>query len=240
MVTDERIREEVKGFIRQEAIHSRSHARVLDFYREKGLDTRKFEVLVELLFNRVLDEPPLEQKWLGKLLGDRWVVVQVGLIAAIEHFTCVLGRWVLEERSLEDLDPVMLDLCRWHGAEEVEHRSVAFDLFEHLCETQLGFYLSRQALMVIVAPMFLGVWFKCAQFMMHHDATAPELNDISFVKVVAEFERVAQQKKKLPSLGLIIGSLGRWALPSYHPRDEAPDHLADEYLAMSPAALAAQ
>jgi uncharacterized protein len=28
-------------------------------------------------------------------------------------------------------DPVMLDMLRWHGAEEVEHKAVAFDTMKH-------------------------------------------------------------------------------------------------------------
>ena len=41
-------------------------------------------------------------------------------------------------------DPVMLDLLRWHGAEEVEHRSVAFELFQHVS----GSYVRRVETMV--------------------------------------------------------------------------------------------
>ena len=45
--------------------------------------------------------------------------------------------WAVSDLEADELaalgpDPVMFDLLRWHGAEEVEHRSVAFDLFQHL------------------------------------------------------------------------------------------------------------
>jgi predicted metal-dependent hydrolase len=36
-------------------------------------------------------------------------------------------------------DPEMVDLVKWHGAEEIEHRTVAFDLYRHLG----GGYIAR-------------------------------------------------------------------------------------------------
>jgi predicted metal-dependent hydrolase len=38
----------------------------------------------------------------------------------------VLGQWVIQNRGLDyaGTDPVMLDLSRWHDAEEIEHRSL--------------------------------------------------------------------------------------------------------------------
>jgi hypothetical protein len=44
----------------------------------------------------------------------------------------VLGHWILVSRGLEEAgaDPEMLDLLRWHGAEEVEHRSLVFEVHQ--------------------------------------------------------------------------------------------------------------
>jgi len=42
-------------------------------------------------------------------------------------------KWVLDADGLDEaMHPMMLDLVRWHGAEEVEHRCVAFDVYQHL------------------------------------------------------------------------------------------------------------
>jgi Predicted metal-dependent hydrolase len=51
------------------------------------------------------------------------------LIAAIEHYTAVLGDFSLN-CAWDDhgADPTMVDLFRWHGSEEVEHRNVAHDM----------------------------------------------------------------------------------------------------------------
>lgn len=239
LVNDEQLRADVKGFIAQEAIHSRSHSAVLKYYAQHGLDTKGYTDMIELLFNQLLDKHPLQQAWLGDLLGDRWLVFQVGVIAAIEHYTCILGKWVLEERHLDDLDPAMLDLIRWHGAEELEHRNVAFELFEHLCQTRLGFYVSRQALMAIVTPIFLGLWFKGVQYMIKQDPTAPLITPRSLIGIVMQFEKVAAQQQTLPSLKVLFGSLISWAKPSYHPEHEADTQVALDYLATSPAAMAA-
>jgi predicted metal-dependent hydrolase len=49
-----------------------------------------------------------------------WLHRRVADVAAIEHFTAVLGEWVIQNKGLEyaGADDNMLDLLRWHGAEE--------------------------------------------------------------------------------------------------------------------------
>jgi ferredoxin-NADP reductase len=66
-------------------------------------------------------------------------------------------------------DPVMLDLLHWHGAEEVEHRSVAFDLFMHLD----GRYTRRVRSMAAVTPVLAWVFFRGTRYLMHNDPTRP-------------------------------------------------------------------
>jgi len=65
------------------------------------------------------------------------------------------------------VDPTMLDLLRWHGAEEVEHRAVAFDLFQHLD----GRYSRRIRPMLVVAPGMAAMWFLGLRFLMANDPT---------------------------------------------------------------------
>ena len=129
-IADERVRDEVRGFMGQEAVHSRAHGAVLDHLRENGLETRAYTRRVDWMFERLLGDrrvpAPLRRSWLRHRLA---------IIAAIEHFTCVLGDWVICcSGAYEEIgaDAVMLDLLRWHGAEEVEHRCVAFDTFQEL------------------------------------------------------------------------------------------------------------
>jgi uncharacterized protein len=51
------------------------------------------------------------------------------LIAAIEHYTAVMGDFALNcAWDDHNAHPTMVDLFRWHGSEEVEHRMVAHDV----------------------------------------------------------------------------------------------------------------
>ncbi|MGX1407785.1 putative metal-dependent hydrolase/ferredoxin-NADP reductase [Streptomyces ambofaciens] len=129
-IRDERLREDVIGFIGQEAMHSQAHDEVLPHLRDQGLDPTPYTAQVDWLFEKLLGDrtlpPGRPRRW--------WLLERVALIAAIEHYTAFLGDWVLNAEALDrrGADPTMLDLLRWHGAEEVEHRSVAFDLFVHV------------------------------------------------------------------------------------------------------------
>lgn len=229
-VTDPQLYADVKGFIGQEAIHSRSHSNVIEFYKSQGIDLTKFVAISETLFKDLVDELPLKQRWLAKLLGKNWLIFQVGSIAAIEHFTSILGLWVLEEKAINHFDPAVLDLIRWHGAEEVEHRAVAFELFQHLCKSKLGFYMGRQFAMSVVFPIFIILWSRAIRFTIEQD---PHLEKgqlpLSIWGILKEIEKESQDSARLPSMKFIAASIGRWIKPSYHPRKEGGDQLAAYY-----------
>jgi hypothetical protein len=59
------------------------------------------------------------------------------------------------------------------------------------------------------------------------------------IGIVVQFEKVAARQQTLPSLKVLFGSLISWAKPSYHPEHEADTQVALDYLASSPAAMAA-
>jgi uncharacterized protein len=130
LITDETLREDVIGFIGQETIHAEAHQGVLDYFAGHGLDPAPYTRQMEWLFRRILGPRP----GLSEAQAREELIEHVALVAAIEHFTAFLGDWILHTPELDQAGahPVMLDLLRWHGAEEVEHRNVAFDLMVHL------------------------------------------------------------------------------------------------------------
>lgn len=130
LVRDPELLKDVKGFMGQEATHSVQHSYVLDHLAAQDLDTDAYTKHVDYLFRKILGETPP----LGVPIPEpEWLRFRLSVIAAIEQFTAVLGDWVLAAEGLDraGADEVMLDLLRWHGAEEVEHRAVAFDMYQH-------------------------------------------------------------------------------------------------------------
>ncbi len=229
LITDGRLREDVLGFIGQEAIHAEAHQGMLDHLLTEGLDPGPYVRQVEWLFHRVLGDRP----GLSRERAREHVVERVAIIAAIEHFTAFLGNWVLNADALDraGADPVMLDLLRWHGAEEVEHRSVAYDLLGHLDPG----YARRIRTMVITGPALYWLWIRGARFLMAADPqpTGPRQ------KASWRGFRTASQRGLLPSPGETVRSGARYIKRDYHPTQEGSTRQAVAYLATSPAARAA-
>jgi predicted metal-dependent hydrolase len=227
-ITDEQLRSDVKGFIGQEATHSRAHAVVLEHLAAQGIDTRRYTRLIDWAFTRLLTDRPLGIL-VPRFLQRAWLLHRLGIIAAVEHFTAVLGSWILAAEGLDrvDADPVMLDLLRWHGAEEVEHRSVAFDLFR----ARGGGYVQRLLGLAEVAPVLLLLWIRGTFFLMRADPTRPGLpRPRGFFR--------AGRAGLLPTTRELLGALPRFVRPSYHPSTEGSTGAALAYLGRSPAALA--
>lgn len=153
---------------------------------------------------------------------------RIAIIAAIEHYTAFLGNWVLNADELDrrGADPTMLDLLRWHGAEEVEHRSVAFDLFMHVD----GGYRRRARTWATAFTALVFLWQRGARFFMEND---PELTGAK--ASLGQFFRAGAQGT-LPSTGAMLKSIPTYLSRTYHPSQEGSTAQAVAYLAASPGA----
>lgn len=236
-ITDEKLEEDVKGFIKQEAMHARGHTAAIDEYlEERGINTHRNQAIMKFLFDQLLADEPLGRK-LPKWMERRWLLLRLGLIAAIEHQTCVLGTYALENKRWDEAqaDPVFLDLIRWHGAEEVEHRSVAFDLYQHLG----GDYISRYYLTAVALPAIIGLWVDGAAEIMRQDPRFADKKPSVFKPWMwLEWQRTSK-KGLLPSpMKLVLDSLPFFS-PWYDPAKEGSTEMAQAYLKTSPAASAA-
>lgn len=237
-VTDPQLRADVQGFVRQEAIHARSHENALNQYlRRHGLEIDSVLRLADFVFGRLLEEKPLPafgNHALGRRLrarAEKWQLrQQLAIIAAVEHYTCVLGKWVLQAEALDapNIDAALRDLFRWHGAEEVEHRSVAHELHAHLGGTTL----ERQAWALAGFPLLLGLLSYSGMHLMKQD---PGVGAHFF------FPRweAAARRGTLPTLESLFGAALRYLRPSYHPDGEASLADALDYFSRSPAVQAA-
>ncbi len=113
----ERFGAEVQGFIGQEATHRRLHG----------------------LYNAHLAQQGLVNEWEPRSL-ERQQLLQgqdprhlLAITAAFEHFTAILADWLLRNPDLlGSEDPRIATLWMWHSAEESEHKSTAFDLYQAL------------------------------------------------------------------------------------------------------------
>lgn len=240
-VEDDVLREEVRAFIEQEAIHARAHRHGENWLKDKhNMDVSAYRERVDWLFRHLLGDQPLGYK-LPKSLEMRWLVLRVGLIAGIEHFTGMLGDWCMNSEGWDSGDPVVADLFRWHLAEEVEHRSVAFDLFEHLCKTKLGFYISRQAIMAIVFPIFIYAISEGYRSLAEQDTldkNSRRLSKALLPTLLWEMQKMGRKTDNVPTFTYLLRRTVLWLKPNFHPSTEGDTEQALAYLAQSPAALA--
>ncbi|WP_434588726.1 metal-dependent hydrolase [Streptomyces sp. A5-4] len=227
-IRDERLREDVIGFIGQEAMHSQAHDDVLPHLKKQGLDPTPYTAQVDWLFEKLLGDRTLPP---GKA-REWWLMERIATIAAIEHYTAFLGDWVLNADELDrrGADPTMLDLLRWHGAEEVEHRSVAFELFMHVD----GGYRRRARTWATAFTALAFLWQRGMRFFMANDPTL-----LDGKATLRDFLRGGRQGV-LPTTGAVIRSVPRYLSRTYHPSQEGSTAQAVAYLASSPAATAAE
>ncbi|MDF1781254.1 MAG: metal-dependent hydrolase [Alcanivoracaceae bacterium] len=240
-VTDPQLKEDVIGFIRQEGIHAQAHRRGEAWLRDQGYDVDKFRRRIDWLFEILLGEKPLGLSFLkNTLLEKQWLVLRVGIIAAIEHFTGLLGDWCMNSDSWDKGDPVVADLFRWHLAEEVEHRTVAFDLYEHMCQSKPGFYLSRQAVMALVFPIFVYVITEGGRSLAGQDSdpAGQKIAQQNLLRQLIQIERTGRRNGNVPTVSFVLERTLRWVSPWFHPISEGDTEQALAYIARSPAATA--
>lgn len=110
---------EVRVFVTQEATHAAAHkafnAAIID---ANGFDREDIHRWTDLLARRLTE-------------GDE--AARLALLAAGEHLIYSVASWFVSAKRVQRaLPPEVNRLVLWHSMEEIEHTSIAYDLYHHL------------------------------------------------------------------------------------------------------------
>jgi predicted metal-dependent hydrolase len=229
LVKDPQLAEDMRGFIGQEATHADVHEQMLHEYMVvNGIDPKPMLEQIEFLFSKTLapSKSTDPKRRLNHLCDRLW------FIAAIEHYTAVMGDFALN-CAWDDYgaDPTMVDLFRWHGSEEVEHRNVAHDVASYFHDS----YVDRIRAMMMAVVMIFAFFQRGAWYLSKTD---PAL-DVGWF----EMQRLRMRDSKLgllPEYRKLFGSnTFMYFRPGFSPEEMGSTAQAVAYLASSPAARAA-
>ncbi|WP_405133201.1 metal-dependent hydrolase [Nocardia sp. NBC_01388] len=121
-ITDPVLKKRVAGFIGQEAVHGQQHRVLNDQLIEMG-----FPIVRIFTF-----EPgALRERALVRIENLVPRHAHLAFTALAEHYTATLAARVLGEEAIQTIpgDPEVWNLLNWHAFEELEHKSVAFDVY---------------------------------------------------------------------------------------------------------------
>jgi predicted metal-dependent hydrolase len=135
---------QLRPFVAQEMRHTLAHEQAIALLESQGYEVRSFLSRVDRFTFDVV----------AKRASPAF---RLAVTTAIEHFTAELSAMALQDRFIDRNGArAMADLFLWHACEEIEHRSVAFDL---LSRTRPSWLLRASGLLAGAA--FLA-WFWCA------------------------------------------------------------------------------
>ncbi len=196
---DDRLAGEIKAFTTQEVIHSREHLAFNRRAADAGYDLSKLEAQV-LKRLEVTKSKPL--------------IVSLAATMALEHFTAILAHELLAEpRHLAGADPATVALWRWHAAEEIEHKGVAYDTWLHATKDW-----PRTRRWKVKAKVML---FITRNFIVDRTAGALELlrqDGITGAKAVAGVLWYAWVRPGI--FRKIFAAWAKFLLPGFHPWNE--------------------
>lgn len=122
-VHDPELRKRVRGFVGQEASHTKEHLNFNRFLDERGFFAKMIEERVEADIGKLKEMSTPEQC--------------LAHTVALEHMTAFLASAILENPELLNrMHPTVASFWAWHAIEEIEHRSVAFDVYKAVVDDE--------------------------------------------------------------------------------------------------------
>jgi predicted metal-dependent hydrolase len=146
-IDDTKLQEDIRGFCGQEGFHRREHQRYNEtLCKARGYDLELMEGRLEANINRAY-------RFMSAI--DR-----LAATAALEHITAIMAESALSEDNpmIDSAPDAMRALWQWHAAEELEHKSVAFDVYRAVGGSEkLRKRAMRQATFFLMMDVLMGV-----------------------------------------------------------------------------------
>lgn len=120
-IKDPELQAAVKDFMLQEGQHGKVHTDYNSWLERQGIDIDAFTRHTKDVTNRRLKNMSPEYN--------------IAMTAALEHFTAMMAELFFAEKSvMEGADERLRALFAWHAVEEMEHKSVAFDVMQKVAK----------------------------------------------------------------------------------------------------------
>lgn len=203
-ITDPVLEARVRAFFGQEGSHGHEHERIFDMLEDQGFEVRPWLEWYERTAYQMLERnvPP---------------VLRLSVTVALEHLTAALAEVGLTQPFLDHAHPTMRQLLRWHAAEEIEHRSVAFDVLQQVDAR----YWVRMLGMVAAFAALMAYWRSASRMLLKQEK--------GYSKTELERDRKAARARGQDHRGLMKAVLA-YLRPGFHPDERDTDGLAREYL----------
>lgn len=110
------LKQQARGFFGQETQHAIEHEKFFDVLEQNGYEFRKSLNKIDRFILKMRDILPAG--------------LRLSMTAGAEHLTAILGAISLKDHDIENAHPAMRDLIQWHAIEEIEHKAIAFDVYQ--------------------------------------------------------------------------------------------------------------
>lgn len=192
-VDDLDLKARVRGFVGQEAMHGRAHEDSFRMMERHGYSvTDWLEGYERVAYGWLEPRVPL--------------MLRLSVTVALEHLTATLGENALHDDVLDRAHPTMRRLLRWHAAEEIEHKSVAFDVYR----AAGGGYWLRVLGMVVALAGLLWFWSSAVRHLRRQD---PRIDRQAIAAARARHADAVQ------SGDLLKAAFFDYLRPGFHPDD---------------------
>jgi len=200
-VADPKLKAEVLAFCAQEANHSRQHKRYCRLLQRRYPRLKEFETSIQQSLVRSRQTDPLE-----------W---RLAYTAGYEAITAQLSRWMLRNADdwFEGADPHFAALMKWHAAEELEHRHVAYDVLRAVSTSYglraKGLFGAMKKTLADIVPV--------VTYMLEVDGYSARLDS-----------KARRLKLRLQFSLELLPAVRRYLMPGYNPaHDRSPPQLAE-------------
>lgn len=138
-LSDRQLREQVRAFIDQEAQHGKSHTQ---------LNRQLLETSAGLREVQRINDAGIKQADANQTPAQR-----LARTVALEHITAIMAAWLLNNpHKLDGIPDGVRAIFLWHALEELEHKSVAFDVYQ----TAVGDDRLRRVTAALVVAVFVA------------------------------------------------------------------------------------
>ncbi|MGH3723974.1 MAG: metal-dependent hydrolase [Mycobacterium sp.] len=195
-ITDPDLKKRVAGFIGQESVHGQEHRRVN-------------EKLVELGYPIAWWDSKKQVERLTRFEDMLSPRAHLAMTAMAEHMTAILAERTLGSDEVQDIpgDPEVWNLLNWHALEELEHKSVAFDVYRAVGGTETMRIGLMMLAMALIPPLTLTI------------LAGSLLSDPVARRQPLRLIKEARGLFRGPLFRGLLGDVRKYLRPGFHPDD---------------------